>query len=167
MPDSRKAPPSNLLAFAVFIDTSVYISALISSTGASHGILYAAEAGAFTVYVSPGLLLEAEKVLVNKFGSLEMLRIFEAVVASINPTFVETTKEEVIEACSYCSDISDAPFLASALKAGVKYFITLDKKSFKRKIFRSARRLNVITPSYFLKLLRRLAGERFPGVGHP
>jgi hypothetical protein len=91
---------SNPSTFAVFIDTGVYISALISATGASHAIVYAAEAGAFTVYVS----------------------------------------------------------------AGVRYFVTLDKKSFKKKIFRPGRRLHVITPSYFLKLLRRLAGERFPGA---
>jgi putative PIN family toxin of toxin-antitoxin system len=154
MPDPLTFP------IRIFIDTSVYISGLISETGASSAIIFASEAGAFEVHVNPQVLIEAREVLVGKFKSQESFIRFQKALEALRPVPVTVSDEETLTVLIHCNDPADAPMLASALKSGARYFITLDKKSFKRRVFGKPNHLKVITPGEFMKLFRRLIGER-------
>lgn len=144
----------------VFIDTSVYISGLLSPFGASFAILQAAEADALRVYISTEILLESHRVFTKKLVKPDLFRKFQEIINSIRPIHMEATKEEVKLVYKYCNDFNDAPMLACALKSGSRYFITLDKKSFRRKVFTTPTHLKIIRPGEFIKIIKRIMGDK-------
>lgn len=152
-----------IIAFSgirIFLDTSVYISALLSDTGASDAILYAAEAGGFELCVSRWVYREAEDILVNKFKLPGLYQRFQLLMDSIRPAMASVSKEEVKGVYKHCRDLNDTPMLAAALKSKSRYFITLDKKSFKQNIFPAPNHLKIVSPGEFMKVFRRLINEK-------
>lgn len=152
--------PPLFSVIGIFLDTNVYISGLISSEGASNAILYAAEAGAFQVHITPFVILEAKEVLADRFKTPSAFDKFQELIDSMRPITVKVTENEVQSVYEHCNDLSDAPLLAVALKSKARYYITLDKKAFKIKRFRKPRHLTIVTPGEFMKILRRVIGDR-------
>lgn len=144
----------------IFLDTSVYISALLSDTGASDAILYAAEAGAFRLCISRWIFKEVQDILINKLKFPFLYQRFLVLINSIQSTSTSVSKKEVKAVYKYCKDLGDAPILAAAMKSGARYFVTLDKKSFKRNVFPVPNHLKIVPPGEFMKIFRRIIGDR-------
>lgn len=155
VPNSLKSSIGN-----IFLDTNVFISGLVSDTGASAAILYAAEAGAFLVFITPQITKEIRRVFIDKFNSPALFSHFQAFVDSLRPKMIKITSSEVSKITKYCYDKEDAPILAAAIKYKSYFLITLDKKAFKTELIEKKFFLKVVRPEEFMKIFRTMIGDQ-------
>lgn len=138
----------------VILDSSVIISALHSSTGASAEILKLAEKGRVDVLAPRCLVKEITQVLGRKFppaipGFHELIEN-EILRPREDPARVYLSKAKGI-----IKDPKDAPILAFAMEAKVDYLITLDRKDFIDDPSVSKKsKLKILTPASFVKFLK-------------
>lgn len=149
----------NNSALKIFLDTNVYISALASDKGASDAISFAAEAGAFEVFISPEIIEEGQKTLIDKFDSPELFIRFQNFIKSFKPKITRVSKDETEKAAHFCYDINDVVILAAAIKSPANFLITLDKKAFKKKLIESKTGVVVVNPKEFMKIFRKIIGD--------
>jgi len=111
----------------VFLDTSVLFAAAHSETGGARLILKLGEAGAVSLWVGPSVLKEAEGVLDRKSprskGYFALLLDRSGVQVGGEPD--ETTLHQARSLIDY---VPDAQVVAEALKLGVDYFVSFDRK---------------------------------------
>lgn len=147
----------------VFLDTSALLAGLVSSQGAAHLILALAEAGLLRLVVSEEVLVEAERNLAAKLPeSLPHYRRWREVCP------LEEVPPPPVEAVLRAAEIihpKDAAILAAAMKAGVDYLVTLDRRHFLDNlevIQRSGLRIGM--PGDFLAWFRALLNEQSGGI---
>ncbi|OGE84343.1 MAG: hypothetical protein A2846_03875 [Candidatus Doudnabacteria bacterium RIFCSPHIGHO2_01_FULL_49_9] len=140
---------------AVFLDSSVIIASLLSTTGGSFYIINVLKKE-FVLQTNEYGLNEIQKTLMNKFANQISLQsqlylILGTAKISVLPS---PTKQEERRTAKYISEI-DAPILASALKHS-DYLITLDNEFFKEEIVSLARKssLNISKPKEFIEKFR-------------
>ncbi len=113
----------------VLLDSSVILSALFSSTGASALILKLAEQKKINLLIHEYIVEEVESVLVRK--SPENIGNFIALISkNLFRKVKRPTAKEVALAETIITDPKDAPILASAIREKVDYLITLDRRDF-------------------------------------
>ncbi len=108
----------------VFIDTSVFFAASLSSTGASREIIRLAIRGEITLVASQLVLEEIERNLAKK--APEVLSTFRQFLAVIPLELSHSTKKEVEQAAKY-TEVKDAAIVAAAKRAEVDYLVSLDR----------------------------------------
>jgi predicted nucleic acid-binding protein len=112
-----------------FLDTSVIISAVLSSTGGSRQVFYLGEAGVLDLIVGPSVLREADEVVRRKIpGSLPLLA--QLLFAAQVKTSRDSTPEQIENARACVEYPPDAFVLAEAMAAQPDWFITHDKEHF-------------------------------------
>jgi len=50
--------------------------------------------------------------------------------------------------------------VSSALKSPIRYFITLDKKAFKRELLHREAGFRILNPGDFMKIFRKIIGDK-------
>ena len=141
---------------AVFLDTSIFITALLSTKGGSFYILNTFKDRA-DFQTSEYVFAEIDEVLKHKFfGRIDMRTKLFLILGTTNVTVLPNRpKREVMRLKKYISE-KDAPILASALKES-DYLLTLDNEFFNDKIMRLAsnKRLSILKPKDFIEIFRK------------
>lgn len=134
----------------LFIDSSVIIAALFSSTGASAEIFESCEMGFCKAVISEGVVEEVERTLKKK--SIEHLSVFrELIKIGKIKILSKPTKKELNNASNWIKDPDDVHILASAKSSNVDALLTLDIRHFiKDENVSRLSGLNIFTPGEFL-----------------
>ena len=139
----------------VFVDSSVVITALLSSTGGSFAVLTQYHP-LFTFQTNEYVLAETQEILRTKFidrpalvSDLFLLLGVAGVVVLSDPS-----KRDVTAAAKAIS-LNDAPILASALKSS-DYLVTLDNEFLTAPVLALAHQqsLKIMKPGDFLNQFR-------------
>ena len=112
---------------SLFLDTSAVIASLASATGGSRELMRLGESGAVTLTVSTDVLSEAESVVRRKLPhgldelAETLIRARIETVPSATPTILRSLKSAI----SYAQDRA---IVGAAVRAGVDYFVSFDRK---------------------------------------
>ncbi|MBU1110738.1 PIN domain-containing protein [Patescibacteria group bacterium] len=133
----------------VFVDSSVFFTAVNSPTGGSAKI-FSLNHKAFELITSLFVLTETERNVRNKllffhldrfFNLVEQITIFEQ---KLDTKIIESARKAIVE--------KDAVILAEAKQASSNYLLTLDIKHFKTKPAQDfAKPTQIVTPKELLR----------------
>lgn len=134
----------------LFLDSNVFIAALVSNHGASYTVMVMAAAGLFVIVTSRYVLAEVERNMRQKFPSL-----FPAYLGFMERLSYEEGEPrlEEIEKWETIIERKDAPVLAAAVKAQPQRLITLDERHFTSGVAERSG-LYICTPGEFIRELR-------------
>ncbi len=136
----------------VFLDSSVFFSGCLSSTGASHEILQLATQKVILLVIGDMVIQETQTRLSEKYPHI--LPTFRQYMTDIPFEMVDPAKSEVALAAKY-TDLGDAPIVAGAIEAKVDYLVSLDRRDLVGVELVSQRSgLNILLPSQLLDKIR-------------
>lgn len=142
---------------AVFLDSSVIIASLLSTTGGGFYIINTLK-GDFDFQTNEYGLKEIQRILKSKFADQPSMQsqLFLILGTSKITILPNPTKREERLTAKYISKI-DAPILAGALKHS-DYLITLDNEFLKPEILGWAEKksLTILKPKEFIEKFRQL-----------
>jgi len=139
--------------YRIFFDTSAYIAALISPKGTAGELVRLVEVGILRMVVSQEVIIEADRVLAEKFPELvqENRRLWKHLSPEIasNPTIIQVKPflEKLPKA--------DATILCSAHLAKVSAFITWNTRDFMGQHVSMLVDFPIVVPADGLKLFRK------------
>ncbi len=135
----------------IFIDSSVIISAMISSEGASRQVLTLCEAETLDGVISDKVIEEVGRVIMIKFP--KMKGDFEALLRIVKFKIIKKISGDLLlRAKKWISDENDVPILAAAKFAKVDVLLTLDIRHFIRDPDVSKKsKLKIMTPGEFMR----------------
>jgi len=138
----------------VFLDTSVLISGLNSSFGASSFILALFKLKQIELIISKTVVEEAKNVIKDKFPDLK--NKFVNFLFFDKPKVIkEATKNEVIKIFKIIKT-EDAPILADAIKSKANFLITLDKRFINRVQEDFKDKISILLPKDFVQIFRKI-----------
>ncbi|MBU4226436.1 MAG: PIN domain-containing protein [Chloroflexi bacterium] len=113
----------------LFFDSSAVVAGAISTSGAANALFMLAVAGEISITISEQVIIESERALAQK--SPRSLPNYRELLRMAKPKIVRVpSPEEVANYQSMIAHQTDAPILAAAVKAGVDYLVTLNRKHF-------------------------------------
>lgn len=133
----------------VFIDTSVIIAGLFSSTGASAAILDLCESEMLEMVVNKQVLTEADRNFEKRFSCL--VQEFRNFLKNTNPTLVADPTNEEVKKAQKLINSKDSPILAAALREKVDFLITLDNHFL---LIKEKVAIKIVSPAEFIKKFR-------------
>lgn len=138
----------------LLLDTSVLISAVNSSTGASAELLNLARRQQVQLLITAYILFETEEVIKQKFPKLQ--DIFLAVRSeNILAVMTDPAPKDLKTAAKLMTDKKDIPILAAALTHKVDYVVTLDRRDFiENKKLQQEKRVTALLPANVIRLLK-------------
>ncbi|EKD22733.1 MAG: hypothetical protein ACD_83C00290G0001 [uncultured bacterium] len=140
----------------ILLDSSVLISGLNSSIGASAAIFKLAEKSLIRIITTPYIVAETKTTIDKKFPKLstDLQNLIQNEIILVKS---EPTKSYLHKAFSLIGDINDVPILAAAMHLKVDYLVTLDKKHFITDPQISDKsKIKIITPGQFMKIYRSM-----------
>jgi len=138
----------------VFVDTSVLISGLASSAGASGAVLDLCEAEVIQMVISRQVIVEADRNFLAKLPRL--LSRFRQFIHDLKPLLIDDPGPSLVKKADAIVGRKDASILAAALEGKVDFLVTLDKKHFLSPRVRKGADVTVVTPSEFLRIFENL-----------
>lgn len=138
----------------IFLDTSALIAGILSSRGAAREVLRLGEAEVIEIVISRQVLIEADRVLQEKFQDL--LDAYHAFLKNLDPVVVDDPPRDMIEKVLGWIDSADAPILAAAIQAKVDYLISWNTRHFMKKPVVENTPFPVLVPAEFLEEFRKL-----------
>ena len=132
----------------VFIDTSALLAGLNSPTGAAGTILAACFSHDLVPVISPQVIEEAERNIPLKFP---LLAAAWASFLLIPPEITLLPSLAIIRRAYKILPTSDAPILASALRAKPDALVTWNTKDFLRKEVIASAPFPILIPQQFLE----------------
>lgn len=140
------------MAIKVFIDSDVFISSLISQTGAANFII---NEGSLQLFVSNLSIVEINEVTprlgLEKIGVEVLLKKRFSKI-----TLKDSLSKIKLMYNKYVTDIDDAHIVAGAEKGNVKFLISYNIKDFNTSKIKEDFGILVIRPAQFLQYLRSL-----------
>jgi predicted nucleic acid-binding protein len=140
----------------VFVDSSVLITALLSSTGGSFCILTQCR-GLFTFQINEYVLAETQEILRTKFAKRPSITTHLFLLLGIADVVVlpDPAKRDLLTAAKVISE-NDAPILSCALEWS-DYLVTLDNEFLTDRVIAKAREksLTIMKPKEFLEQIRK------------
>lgn len=139
--------------YRIFFDTSAYIAALISPKGAAGELVRLVEAGILRMVVSKEVIIEADRVLTEKFPELvqENRRLWKHLAPQIAPDPTTNQVKLFLERLPK----ADATILCSANLAKVAAFVTWNTRDFMGQDISSLVDFPIVVPADGLKLFRK------------
>lgn len=143
-------PSSAKRSLKVFLDSNIFIAAILSSRGGSFRIMQEARVGNVIVFITSFIMDEIARTLYVKYPTC--LNHAHELIASTPLLSINNPSSEEIERLEpLISDMQDAPVLAGDLKSKAQFLITLDRKHFFTKTLLNARlAITIQTPRDFL-----------------
>ena len=138
----------------VFVDTSVLISGLASSTGSSGAVLDLCEAEVIQLVISRQVIVEADRNVLAKLPRL--VNRFRQFIHDLKPLMIDDPRPSEVRKAEAIVGPKDASILAAAVKGKVDFLVTLDKKHFLSSGARKGAGVAVMTPSEFLRIFENL-----------
>ena len=113
----------------LFFDSSAVVAGIASSTGAARALLVLAEEEVVSVIVSEQVVAETERAIIRKIP--EAVPEFRSALRSTGMRIVrDPSPDEVSAHSGVIAHQSDVPVIVAAMKAGVDYLVTLDRRHF-------------------------------------
>lgn len=113
----------------LFLDSSALIAGIVSAKGAARVLLLLAESGHIVITISEQVLTESERAIARKVPqAINDLR--QAILASKAQIVRDPSPEEVASHSNLISHKADVSIVLAAMKAGVDYLVTLNRKHF-------------------------------------
>ena len=136
----------------VFFDSSAFLAAVFSSTGAAYELVQMAARGEIEIFISQDVIIETKRNLERK--APELVIIFDALLQEdIFEVIAQPSKQEVWAAEKYVVP-KDAFIIAAAINAHVDYLVTFDRKHLiDPKEVASLSGLTILTPGTLFKML--------------
>ena len=132
----------------IFLDASVILSGLASSTGGSRKLLDAAKAKKLKLVTTPWVIQE-----VNEHADKLGLKIEEVTKLLSRRTihlYPNSPEEIVAKLARITPDPDDAPVLAGAVTSGARVLVSLDKKHILvPKVRQTLKPMKVVSPKMF------------------
>lgn len=140
------------MAIKVFIDSDVFVSSLISKTGAANFLIN--NESEIELFVSDISVKEISEVMLR-------LRLKSGISDLLKRRFSKTIlKDSLLEINlrykKYVTDIDDAHIVAGAEKGNVRFLISYNIKDFKADKIKGDFGILVMSPAQFLQYLRSL-----------
>lgn len=132
-----------------FLDSSVIIAGINSTTGASHFVLELSKEGKIVVTISEIVLQEVIRNLKKKLPERILIQFF-SYLAESNFKKIDFEKESEILKYQGVTDAKDIHIIAATFKSKARYLVTLDKKHL-LKLERKNFLFKIVTPADFLK----------------
>ena len=140
------------MAIKVFIDSDVFVSSLISKTGAANFLIN--NESELELFVSDISVKEISEVMLRlrlKSGISDLLkRRFSKIILK------DSLLEIKLRYKKYVTDIDDAHIVAGAEKGNVRFLISYNIKDFKADKIKGDFGILVMSPAQFLQYLRSL-----------
>lgn len=135
----------------VFLDTNIFVSAVLSDRGGSFRILQEATLRHITIFTSSYIMQEIRETLSEKYP--HTLYYAYTLLSQVPLSFIkDPTVKQLATFTPLIEDPKDAPILAGAAKAKVQFLITLDRKHFfTPKLAAANLSFQIITPADFLQ----------------
>lgn len=140
----------------VFLDSSILVTALLSSRGGSFYILNQWR-GAFEFLINEYVFEETMGALNEKFTAREDLKAKLFLVMGLTPIkILKNPREDELKFLTNIINKKDAPILSSALKYS-SYFLTLDNDFFAESVieFSKKKGLCILKPKEFIQKFRK------------
>jgi putative PIN family toxin of toxin-antitoxin system len=134
----------------LFIDASVWIAAVASTTGGSAAVLELSWRGLVRLVASKQVLGEAQRNIKVKLSSEALLSFYRYLGSLPLEIAPEPSPEELAEARQAVGE-KDAHVLAAALKARADALVTLDRKHLLTPAARAASAVVIHSPGEFLQ----------------
>lgn len=132
----------------VFLDSNIFVAAVLSSSGGSFRLLQKARAGRIIIYTSSFVMDEVARVLFMKYPA--HLHYGPKLIASTPLLISSPSEKEIDQTAPLVDDPDDAPILAGALKSKAQFLITLDRKHFiTHKLANAKLPVAILTPREF------------------
>ena len=113
----------------VFLDSSVLIAGILSSSGAARVLLVMSEIGQIEVFISEHVITESERSLARKVP--HALPEFRQSIRDAQPKILQNpTQQEIRDHLYLIGDPEDVPILLAAMKAKVDYLATHNRRHF-------------------------------------
>ena len=138
--------------YRVFFDTSVYIAALLSPKGAAGELVHLADAGIIRMVVSQEVIVESDRVLVQKFP--EFIQESRKLWKSLEPEIAPEPSSSQIKPFFQKLPKGDASILCSAHLTNVSAFVTWNTRDFMTGEVQSLVDFPIVVPAECLKLFR-------------
>jgi predicted nucleic acid-binding protein len=135
--------------YKIFLDTSVLLSGLNSSFGASGFIISLFKLKRITIIISSEVIVEAERVIKNKFP---LLKISFLDFLANEPIIIKPISKKELKLAYKIINSEDTPILAGAIKAKAHFLITLDKRF--QKLAENKTKFEILSPKEFLEIIR-------------
>lgn len=137
----------------IFLDSSVLISVMISSTGGSAKVLELCEGGFLNGYISDDVVQEVTRVIDRKLPELkrDFLKLIKVTKLSVLKKIPGAIKKQ---AALWISDPKDVDILAAAKHLEVDFLLTLDIRHFITDVSVAKKSgLRILTPAEFLRVV--------------
>lgn len=135
----------------VFIDANIWIAGAASPKGGARRILDWGEEKLVQVFTSRQVLQEVRSNVTRKLP--RALPAFERLIKAVNPHVVRQPAQRRIAEAEKLIHPKDAPILAAAIKENVDYFVTLDKRHFKKPSVQKAVSFLILLPDEFVAMI--------------
>lgn len=139
--------------YRIFFDTSVYIAAMLSSSGAAGELIRLVEAGIIRMVVSQEVIVEADRVLNAKFP--ELVQESRKLWKDLNPELTPEPSLRDIKLFLQKLPQSDALILGAAHQAKVAAFVTWNTRDFMGEGVSTLVDFPIVVPGDCLKLFRK------------
>ena len=132
----------------IFLDSSVVIAAVLSSTGGSFRLLREAHEGRVRLVVNEYVFNEVERSLRRKYP--ETVERLQTLTSWCDLEVQPNPPEEVVSEFLSVTHPEDAPVIAGALHASADFLLTLDRKHLlTEKVLQANLPFSVMTPREF------------------
>jgi len=139
--------------YRIFFDTSVYIAALLSPNGAAGELVRLAEAGVIRMIVSEEVIVEADRVLAEKFP--ELVQESRKLWQHLHPEIAPNPQASQIKPFLTKLPKADASILCAAHLAKVSVFVTWNTRDFMVPGVSSLVDFPIVVPADCLILFRK------------
>ena len=139
--------------YRLFFDTSVYITALLSSDGAAGELVRLVEGEAVTMVVSEEVIIESDRVLGAKFPHL--LQVSRNLWKDLAPEVAPNPLADQVKPFLKKLRRGDATILCAAHLAKVSAFVTWNTRDFMAPGVESLVNFPIVVPADGLKLFRK------------
>ena len=139
--------------YRVFFDTSVYIAALLSPSGAAGELIRLAEAGVMRMIVSEEVITEADRVLAAKFT--EFIQESRKLWKHLNPEIAPEPTASQIKPFLEKLPKGDAAILCAAHLAKAEVFVTWNTRDFMTHGVSALVDFPIVVPADCLGLFRK------------
>jgi len=140
----------------VFVDTSVFVAALLSDRGASSYILEHASFVGVKLVTSEYVIEEWHATVLSKFPS-KYSRLLDLLIALDIEVVRTPARPTLLKYQRLMSDAKDVPILAAFIKSPARYLISLDKDFLRLTLPIKT----ILTPGDFLMQLRAVSWQKW------
>ena len=113
----------------LFLDSSALFAGIASPTGAARALLLLGETGQVAITISEQVVAETERAVARKLPRA-LGEVRQAILACQAQIWRDPSPEEVAANLDLIGHAADVPIVLAAMRAGVDFLVTLNRRHF-------------------------------------